>query len=805
MKYLFSLILGVSILAVGAGFVEAYTSTMQFESQCSGATTLGTTSGDDVDACLTYCAGLTAGCCTVQLTDSEGVATYTCTAKTQTTYSAKADTYSSGCSGGETCIYRHWDAYVLDYASGGGGGGGGSSPDLVATVPVLVSGALYTGHTLIFIATTTNSGTAAATQHYSNRFQIDLNNDGSYDTTVDMASSTNTLAASASAAVQMSAWTAVEGTHRIRMCTDLPPASVGVVTESNENNNCGAELTFTVSAEAPGTEYVTTNDAVCSSGSVLGTTRLFDEIQNYYEPGVVCVEYCAAIGAACCTEDKWIFNDSSNPEPLSQIRYTCTGYSGTDITPQASTYRSTPPPGSGYFREYIESWSATLITYSSALTSAITANAIALTLGDSSLLTWSSTGATNCTGTGFAAGAGTSGSSLVAPVVTTDYFITCAASTGTWQSLTQYTTALSCPVSETTVQNTYSALPDCPSSPSGTACTGGVCKVNTVASCSIETDVYECRDGYGNTLASTTDSVRVDVIDVLAVSCEAVPSTATIDEEVLWTSTATGGVGGYTYDWTGTDGISGDSQTVAHTYSSAGEKTATLTVVSADETVVVSCDPVTVTEGTDTDLSAQTPTLYSGVNEVGNAVTFQGILTNEGNNTVSGSFQNRFQVDIDADGSYDLNLDAPTDSYTIPVGGTATVVSPEWTDLPAGLHRVRFCADLPPYTDGAVAEVNENNNCSGELTVAVGDSLLALSIDASSERVIRGSTVTITWAAVNADSCSVTGTGLSSTELSGSVPVTVTSEGTYTITCTRGGLTQSESVTVRLAPRYEEL
>lgn len=795
------------LLAVGVGYVYAYTTTMHFEAQCSGATTLGTSAGESAEACVTYCAGLTAGCCTAQLTESEGVATYTCTAKTQTTYSAKADTYSSGCSGGETCVYRHWDAYVLDYASGGGGGGGGGSsqPDLTATVPVLVSGSLYVGHTLIFIATTTNGGTAAASQHYSNRFQIDLNSDGAYDITVDQASSTNTLAASASAAVQMDVWTATEGTHRIRMCTDLPPGSAGVVPESNEDNNCGAELSFTVSTEAPGTTYDTTEDAVCSGGTELGTTRLFGEINDYHNAGEVCVEYCAAIGAACCTEDKWIFNDSWNPEPLSQIRYTCTGYTGTDITPQASTYRSTPPPGSGHFREYIESWSATLISYSSALSSAITANAIALTLGDSSLLTWTSSGATACTGTGFAAGAGTSGSSLIAPTVTTDYFITCAATTGTWQFDTAYTTSLSCPISDTTVRNTYSAIPDCPSSPSGASCTGGICKVNTTVGCSIETEVYECRDGYGNTLASTTDSVRVEVIDVLAVSCAASPGEAAIGDTVTWTSTVTGGVAGYTYVWTGADGLEGDSQTVEQSYASVGTKTATLTVTSADEEVTVSCDPVVVSEGTDTDLSASTPSLQSGVNEVGNSVTFLGTITNVGNNTVSDSFENRFQVDVDADGSYDFALDVPLDTYSIPLGGTFAVVSPAWADLPGGLHRIRFCSDLPPYTDGRVAESNENNNCSATMTLAVGESLLDMTITASSERVVTGTDVTITWSAVNADSCTVSGPGLSSSDLVGAQTVSVAQESTYTITCTRGSVTDSQSVFVRLAPRYEEI
>jgi hypothetical protein len=299
--------------------------------------------------------------------------------------------------------------------------------------------------------------------------------------------------------------------------------------------------------------------------------------------------------------------------------------------------------------------------------------------------------------------------------------------------------------------------------------------------------------------------VRVEVIDVLAVSCAASPGEAAIGDTVTWTSTVTGGVAGYTYVWTGADGLEGDSQTVEQSYASVGTKTATLTVTSADEEVTVSCDPVVVSEGTDTDLSASTPSLQSGVNEVGNSVTFLGTITNVGNNTVSDSFENRFQVDVDADGSYDFALDVPLDTYSIPLGGTYAVVSPAWADLPGGLHRIRFCSDLPPYTDGRVVESNENNNCSATMTLAVGESLLDMTITASSERVVTGTDVTITWSAVNADSCTVSGPGLSSSDLVGAQTVSVAQESTYTITCTRGSVTDSQSVFVRLAPRYEEI
>lgn len=63
-------------------------------------------------------------------------------------------------------------------------------------------------------------------------------------------------------------------------------------------------------------------------------------------------------------------------------------------------------------------------------TATLTASPTSITSGGSSTLTWSSTNATTCFGTGFTA-SGTSGSASVSPVQTTKYSITCTGSGGT--------------------------------------------------------------------------------------------------------------------------------------------------------------------------------------------------------------------------------------------------------------------------------------------------------------------------------------------------------------------------------------
>jgi hypothetical protein len=63
-------------------------------------------------------------------------------------------------------------------------------------------------------------------------------------------------------------------------------------------------------------------------------------------------------------------------------------------------------------------------------TVSLTANPTSITSGGSSTLTWSSTNATSCTGTGFTAG-GTSGSATVSPTASQSYSITCTGTGGT--------------------------------------------------------------------------------------------------------------------------------------------------------------------------------------------------------------------------------------------------------------------------------------------------------------------------------------------------------------------------------------
>ena len=78
-------------------------------------------------------------------------------------------------------------------------------------------------------------------------------------------------------------------------------------------------------------------------------------------------------------------------------------------------------------------------------------------------------------------------------------------------------------------------------------------------------------------------------------------------------------------------------------------------------------------------------------------------------------------------------------------------------------------------------------------------------ISASPSRVTSaGDSSTISWNATGVGSCTVSGPGLSSTDESGSQPVTITAQSTYTITCTTSGSPVTDSVTVNVLPVFQE-
>lgn len=68
----------------------------------------------------------------------------------------------------------------------------------------------------------------------------------------------------------------------------------------------------------------------------------------------------------------------------------------------------------------------------------------------------------------------------------------------------------------------------------------------------------------------------------LDIGCFVDPTNASINQPINWSVEVTGGMGPYTYSWTGSDGLTGNQSSVIKYYSTSGEKSAIVYVTSAD-------------------------------------------------------------------------------------------------------------------------------------------------------------------------------------------------------------------------------
>lgn len=101
-----------------------------------------------------------------------------------------------------------------------------------------------------------------------------------------------------------------------------------------------------------------------------------------------------------------------------------------------------------------------------------------------------------------------------------------------------------------------------------------------------ETYILTCTGPGG----SATDSVIVNIAgSPITASCSVSPISTLAGESVTWTAYPKGGTGSYSYSWSGTDGLTGDAQFVTPIYTSAGTKSASVTVTSGVQNVTALC------------------------------------------------------------------------------------------------------------------------------------------------------------------------------------------------------------------------
>lgn len=413
-------------------------------------------------------------------------------------------------------------------------------------------------------------------------------------------------------------------------------------------------------------------------------------------------------------------------------------------------------------------------------------------------VSWSSSGAASCTGSGFSTGGATSGSVIVYPSSSRSYSVTCTGTEGTsgsWQYSHPDVIDLWCPVTNATMNLYMRHATKCsPPNPTGTSCsyTESWCSNWWISGCNIRIDEYKCVGASSQTV-SDSDSDSVSVTSGLSVSCSVSPSSTTTGSPVTWSASASGGTGSYSYSWSGA--VSGSSASETETYSTAGTKSGSVTVSSGSQSSTKSCGSVSVSE------SCTSSNICSGGNVV-DSCTYD-LIEDCSYGCSSGSCnppppppspECSDGIDNDGDGNIDLSdfgCSSGSDDSESP--------NPQ-------------CSDGIDNNGNGLIDLADTGACTSSYD-GNEEPLPDASLSLSGQAMVRdGSSLSLSWSAENitSDSCTLSGTngdlwslvGLSGSESSSPI----TAQTTFTLTCL--DLSSEEittSMIVRIVPNFGEI
>lgn len=651
-----------------------------------------------------------------------------------------------------------------------------SEPDL--TVGAVSPQFATAGQSVTFIANIENAGTGTAGGSVA-RFQRATSASGANATSLGTVS-VSSISAGASRNIAKSYTFPSGGTWYVRACADVS----GSVAESDESNNCSAWRGITVasaSAECPYTSGVWysggTNTLLAyeMGASTLDCKSLAQSAgYDYWNRQMVDRNYgCPSTGA--CQYD-----------PITTYCYGVTNPSGTQSKP---SYVSS---GDYYWFDSGETCPPI-----SPPTVTLTANPEAILYGDASELSWISDNADSCTGTNFSTGGAVTGVRSVSPTTDTTYAVTCTNSGGSRTSsatvsvLNEYFSA-SCVASPESVdtgdQVTWSATQSC-----------------GVASCSLSEGVSDTPFIASDCTQQQIGPSGCDYGFYYRGLCDYTPCSSNSS-----------------YVWSGSDGLNGSNSSVTKTYTSAGNKTAIVTITFNGQTQEIMCEnTVSVVDTTpqcsdsiDNDGDGTTdypndlgcssandttespnPQCSDGIDNDGDGRTDLADYgcTNGSDTTESPNPQCSDSIDNDGDG----RIDTADYGCTGGAGDTSEAPNPQCSDGidNDGNGQADYPGDIgcTSYTDGN--EYTPPVEATIDFTVSPG-------------LVRSGDSVTLMWSATDVSSCTVAGSngdtwsGTSGNEISSAITV----ETTFVIACEEtDGDSVSETEVVKLVPSFEEV
>jgi hypothetical protein len=100
---------------------------------------------------------------------------------------------------------------------------------------------------------------------------------------------------------------------------------------------------------------------------------------------------------------------------------------------------------------------------------------------------------------------------------------------------------------------------------------------------------YNYTPTYAYNYPTTYTTVTPNTNGNLVAACFADKTTASIGTPVTWSVEVTGGTGQYTYSWSGSDSLAGTGASATQSYSTAGQKNATVLINSNGQTISQAC------------------------------------------------------------------------------------------------------------------------------------------------------------------------------------------------------------------------
>lgn len=288
-----------------------------------------------------------------------------------------------------------------------------SGPDLTAG-PVGPNAATLNVATT-YTGTITNQGNANTGTSFPFIFQTATSQFGANATDVPPSSTTPALNSGASVNVSSPGITFTStGFHWIRLCADMSSmAGGGTIAESNEGNNCGAWTRVIVSSQLPTNTPTVTLYANGTAGGISifsGDSADLTWTSQY-------VNSCSASATPASATWTGLRPVQSTPPPES---------TGALSTTTMFTITCTPTAGG---QPVASSVKVNVTAKTSGLNVTLNALPDKISLGDSSVLSWSSTssaGPTTCEDINFPTGGASAGSISVSPTATVTYKVKCS-------------------------------------------------------------------------------------------------------------------------------------------------------------------------------------------------------------------------------------------------------------------------------------------------------------------------------------------------------------------------------------------